>query len=507
MEKGRLFANAIMTSVHVVVNAAILFVLYKFALSILGVERLGVWSLVLATASAGTLLQLGFTTSVIKFVAKYLALNDKLTVARIIETSVISIGLFIGVLLLCLYPLGKVVLEHLIAGEKLIEAVVVLPYALLALWLFIISYVYQSGLDGYQAIVSRKLILIVAGMVQFTVAYFLMQQDGVLGLAYAQIAQSLVILFGSGFLLKRRLPILNIIPRRWSRKVFKEMFRYSTSLQAMSICEMIVDPITKILITKFGGLAMTGYYDLASRMGYQIRALVVIANEVLVPAVATLVETNRNAIRQVYSDAYSLNLFISVPLFSLAVVSMPLISRLWLGSYEVIFVEFSSVIAFGWFFNAISTPAIVVQIGIARLRWVILASITVAVLTLVLGTALGFFYGGGSVIWAWAISRMISALMVIVPYHLENKIPLRSLIATEHFGLFAGAAVVLYVYTEAYFANLSLNLQPTKLALVVAAIGLVIVGLSAWFDPVRKRLASYAASVWSNWRRLAEPPT
>jgi O-antigen/teichoic acid export membrane protein len=331
-------------------------------------------------------------------------------------------------------------------------------------------------------------------MVQLTVAYFLIQHDGVLGLAYAQIAQSLVILFGSGLLLKRRLPILNIIPRQWSRTLFKEMFRYSASLQAMSICEMIVDPITKVLITQFGGLAMTGYYDLASRMGYQIRALVVIANEVLVPVVATLAETNRDAIRRVYSDAYSLNLFISVPLFSLAVVSMPLISRIWLGSYEATFVEFSSIIAFGWFFNAVSTPAIVVQIGIARLRWVVLASVTVTVLNLLLGTSLGFFYGGGYVIWAWAISRMISGLIVIMPHHLENKIPLRSLIATEHSGLFAGAAVVLYGYTEAYFGNLPLDLQPTELAIIVAGVGLIVVSVPAWFHPVRRRLTAYAAS-------------
>lgn len=502
MEKNKVFANAIMTSAHVVINATILFILYKFALSVLGIERLGVWSLVLATASAGTILQLGFTTSIVKFVAKYLALDDKLAIARIIETSVISIGLFIGVMLACLYPVGKIVLEYLIPGENQPEAIAVLPYALLALWLFIVSYAYQSGLDGFQAIVSRKLILVVAGIAQLSIAYFSIPLDGVLGLAYAQIVQSLIILFGSGFLLKRQLPILNIIPRRWSTKTFKEMFRFSASLQAMSVCEMIVDPITKVLITKFGGLAMTGYYDLASRMGYQIRALVVIANEVLVPVVATLAETNKKEIRKVYSDAYSLNLFISIPLFTLTVVAMPLISRIWLGSYQVTFVEFSSIIAFGWFFNAVSTPAIVVQIGTARLFWVVLASVSLCVLNMVLGAYLGFFYGGLYVIGAWGISRLIGAFMVIIPYHLENKIPLRSLIANEHFGLFAGATVVLCGYAGVYFGGLQLNLRPTELAIIVASIGLIIVSVPAWFHPIRKRLTAYAVSQLSRRRNL-----
>ena len=125
-----------MTAVYVVVNAVILFILYRFALSVLGVERLGVWSLLLATASASTVFQLAFTTSVVKFVAKYIALEDKLTVAKVIETSVTSVGLFHGFFLACLYPIGNLVLGHLINSKYLNDGILVLPYISVSLWLF-----------------------------------------------------------------------------------------------------------------------------------------------------------------------------------------------------------------------------------------------------------------------------------------------------------------------------------------------------------------------------------
>jgi O-antigen/teichoic acid export membrane protein len=51
---------------------------------------------------------------------------------------------------------------------------------------------------------------------------------------------------------------------------------------------MLYDPITKALLTKFGGLSLVGYYEMANKLIYQIRSLKVSANQILVPAFADL---------------------------------------------------------------------------------------------------------------------------------------------------------------------------------------------------------------------------
>ncbi len=495
MEKNTLFINAIMTAIHVAVNAAILFILYRYALSVLGVERLGVWSLLLASASVSTVFQLAYTTCVIKFVAKYLALKDTPMIAKIIETSATTVSIFHGMFLLGLYPIIKLVLRYLLQGNYLSEGILVLPYVLLALWLFLLSYVYQSALDGYQLNALRKILLVLAGLVQLGVAYYCIKPYGVIGLAYAQLAQSGVTLVGAAFLLKRQLRSLHVIPWRWNRVIFKELVVYSKGLQAMSLTQMLIDPITKALITKFGGLAMTGYYDLAFRMVFQVRGMLVLSTEVLLPAVATLAEIDREKIRGVYTDTCSLITFISVPCYTLLVIATPLISTLWLGAYQETFIEFATIIALGLFFNTISSPASIIQIGTARLKWIVVASVTQVLLNTILGTAWGYLYSGRYVVVAFAIGHMVNGIIIILAYHIENKISLRSLLLTEHFWLLCGAGIALSFDYEMYRVGCAnLHLQPTELATIVASGGLIIISMPAWFHPVRRRLTAYAAS-------------
>ena len=76
MNQKRILLNAVTTFVQVAGSAATLFFLYRFLVRTIGVERLGIWSLVLATTSAVTLANQGFSTSVTKFVAKYAAREE-----------------------------------------------------------------------------------------------------------------------------------------------------------------------------------------------------------------------------------------------------------------------------------------------------------------------------------------------------------------------------------------------------------------------------------------------
>ena len=65
-----------MTIAQVVVSSVILFFLYRYLLNTIGVAKLGVWSVVMAAASASRMSELGLSGSVVKFVAKYKAHSD-----------------------------------------------------------------------------------------------------------------------------------------------------------------------------------------------------------------------------------------------------------------------------------------------------------------------------------------------------------------------------------------------------------------------------------------------
>src|SRR5271163_3322446 len=104
MRQRQIFWNAATTIAQVIGTACALFVLYRFLIRTIGIGRLGIWSLVLATTSVVTLANQGFSTSIVKFVATYSARGDYRDVSLLLQTAVISIALALAVVSAGLYP-------------------------------------------------------------------------------------------------------------------------------------------------------------------------------------------------------------------------------------------------------------------------------------------------------------------------------------------------------------------------------------------------------------------
>lgn len=450
MLKKIVFRNASMTVIQVMTSGATLFFLYRYLLETIGLELLGVWSIVLATTMAAKISELGFSGSVVKFVAKYLALNNQKRVAEIIQSATLSVAFFMGSLVMIAYIPFQYLLEYAVPHKGLDAALALFPYALISLWLNSIAGVFQSGLDGCQRI-DIKSYLIVGGNVFYLFAVFvLVPYFGFLGLAYAQILQSAVLLVVGWILLRKELSYMPSLPIYWNHSAFLEMWRYAINFQVNSLAAMLYDPITKALLGKFGGLNMVGMYEMASRMIMQFRTIVASANQVLVPAIASLEESDRDKIPAVYQQSYTLMLFITIPYLATVLSAIPFISEIWLGHYDAMFANLSILLAIGWFYNLLVGPAYFSYLGLGRLRWNTASHLTIAVLNFSLGLLLGYAYGGYGVVAAWVVALIIGSSVVIVAYHFENQLSLRLLVPRSTMGLLAASSVgcmgSVYVY-------------------------------------------------------------
>lgn len=450
MRKRIVIRNATMTVLQVITSGATLFFLYRYLLKTIGLELLGVWSIVLATTMAAKISELGFSGSVVKFVAKYTALNNTQRVSEVIQSATLSVAFFMASVAMITYVPLQHLLEYAVPHSGLDSALAIFPYALISLWLNSIAGVFQSGLDGCQRI-DIKSYLMIGGNIFYLIAVFvLVPYFGFLGLAYAQVLQSAVLLIVGWMVLRKELPYLPRLLIRWDRSAFFEMWRYAVNFQVNSLAAMLYDPVTKALLSKFGGLSMVGIYEMASRMIMQFRTIVVSANQVLVPAIAGLEESGRDKISAIYQQSYTLLLFITIPYFAAILLAIPFISEIWIGSYDAMFVNFSVMLAVGWFFNLLIGPAYFSYLGIGRLRWNTASHLTIAVLNFVLGLALGHFYGGYGVVAAWVVALILGSLIVVVAYHEENKLSLNLLAPRSMLQLIVascfGCAGGLYVY-------------------------------------------------------------
>ncbi len=272
------------------------------------------------------------------------------------------------------------------------------------------------------------------------------------------------------------------------------MAGYGLQFQIITASQALREPVTKALLAKFGGLSMTGYYDLASRWVVTIRELIVQANQVLIPAISHLRERDPQSIPAVYRESYRLVFFLGVPAFTALTILGPLVSRLWIGRSEPLFVEFVAVLAAGWLVNVLANPAYVVGLGTGALRWILAGCLATAVLNVALGWIAGLRFGGAAIVTGSAFSLAVGYVLVVASYHLEHGVSFAVLLPAESGRiLLASAAGVilffLFLTPAAIHSFSTVRLGEASIAVIVTAIL-----IPMWLHPLRRRLFRWVLS-------------
>ena len=314
-ERERVVPNAALAVAQVVVTGITLFVLYRFLLSELGVEALGVWSLVIAATSLANVSNMGLAGGTVRFVSKYLARGDAIAAGTAAETAILSIAGVMGLAALALWPAGRWVVGLVVSPGWTQVAFDLLPFTLMALWLQSVGSTIHSGLDGCHRAGTRAIISTVTQPLVLLFGVLLVPRLGLKGIAVAQMLQYCVWVILGWVFLRRYLPSLRYLPRRWSRGSFMEMWRYGLSFQAITILTILADPLAKAFLSHFGGLSALGYFEMANRLVLQVRSFLVAANQVLVPYYSKVTESSRGALRTTYQTNLGVVTLVGGPAF------------------------------------------------------------------------------------------------------------------------------------------------------------------------------------------------
>lgn len=488
-----------MATIQVTVAGLVMLAMYRFLLGTIGVDKIGVWSLVLATTSVTRISELGLSGSVVKFAAKYLALHEEKRAAELIETAASSVALILGLVLLLLYPALTLLVDYLVPANMLADAQLVLPYAVISLWLMVIATVFLSGLDGIQRADLRGLIIVCGQVLYLSMVYALVPSEDMKGLGISHVAQAGFVLLTGWVALKSKLSWLGMLPYRWSSSAFREMFGYAINFQVNGIAQLLFEPTTKALLSKFGGLSWVGYYEMSNRMIMQIRSLLVAANQVVVPVVASLLEKDPSRVSAAYKRCYEVMWYLSVPVYSLLLPFIPTISDLWIGRYETLFVSFSFILLVSWFFNTLTAPAYFSYAGIGRLRWNTIAHLLMGTLNVLVGYLLGTMWGGIGVVIGTACALIAGSVIPIAAFHREYKLSLSDLFPRESRTMTI-ACLAASIGGLLVFYNMRETVSSTAVSLMVAATFSLAVGPLMWQHKMRSFLTD---GIWALCMRKA----
>jgi len=336
--------------------------------------------------------------------------------------------------------------------------------------------------------------MIASSALQVGLGILFVRSDGVMGLAYAQVAQALIVLCLTLAVLRRVLPSLSLIPLKWDSSILRELLGFGWKLQLTSIAVLLFEPVTKGLLARFGGLTSAGYYEMATRMVQQLRAVLVNANQVLVPAVADARERDRARVSLLYNESYKVVLFLTLPLVGGLIVSLPAISELWIGHYEERFVTFGGMLAAGWFFNALTGPSYFAAIGAGRMRWNLVGHVLIAVLNVPTTYALGTLFDGTGVVAGAMASLIVGSAVIIVGNHRDQGARLGALLPPGTLFLFTASVAGVAFALPSYSAlHRSLNVPVGLLSSMT--VWLLLIVWPFWRHPVRAKLLRVVMSL------------
>ncbi len=486
INKKAISLNIFFSLVQILFTGVVYYFLYKFLLQAIGTDLMGVWAIVLAISSAANIANLGIGASVVRFTAKFKVNDETGKINSLVHTSFLFLGGLFLLIISIVYFVAPWWLHAVIKDRYFSEAMSLVPYSLLCLFLNALSSIFTSCIDGLQKNYLRSLIYILSFAVLIIATRLLVPVHGLMGMAYAQLLQALFLLVGSVVSLKLLFAPLRFFPVLWDKDVFKGIFSFGVQEQIISICQLCFDPLTKSILGSFGNLGMVTYYEMANRLITQLRAFLVSANQVFIPAFTSTNEKSAESAANLYRKVFSISFLLSILWLSLIVSAIIPVSKIWIGGYNAEFVVMALLLAFAYWCNIVISPAYFANMGSATLRDNVVSNMIIAVLNVVLCSGLGYFFSGYGVVAGWSAALATGSLYVMFRYHQRQGLQLGQLVLRKDIGIIllgflTGISSFLFFYL-----NITMNVW-AMFGIVLFVLSLVLAAVY-YTHPVSKTL-------------------
>lgn len=426
-------------------SAGLLFWTYRAVNAAAGAEDFGVWATVVGVTPLVGLAELGVSTSVLRQAAVARAEQQPRRVAQLLETGVTTVVVLTGAAGVLLWAPLRGGLHYALgpSHDPLVD--LLLPLALLLVVSNTVGLVMINALDVLGHSSERAVLMLLSQVLLTGVAVGLVGTMGVKALLLGQLAQSVSYALGGWWRVRRHLPHVSRIPWRWKASVFRALAGYGARWQALSLPQLLVDPLMRWLLGRFGGTVLAGQYEFASKVALQARTVGVAALQTLVPRITEL-----DARGSAHLAAFQRHMqrwadLLAAGLAPMLCLSAPLAAALWSRPPAAAVAALLAALGVGWSVNLVAASAYLVLLGQGRLRPLGYAhAATLAVL--LVGGPLGGAWGGGAGVVAAYVLALVAGAAVLIPYiraprRFSQDVPLY---AASALGLLAAAVLLAF---------------------------------------------------------------
>jgi len=410
----QLSRNSIFAVAQTLISLLCVFGAYRILISHVGIEKVGLWSLLMAGSSLVRLGDFSGGGALARFVAVERSSQKASRPADYIHTVILTIAFLYFVFGVLLFWASEFLIHNNVSSEFVDEALLLAPYAIINICLASLSSALFAGIDGTQRADQRAIIGSVAALLFVVLTFVLVPQLGAKGFGIALIAQQLMMIVTAWIVLRFHIPELGWFPYRWYKDIFRETVAFGMKIQASSLASLLFEPLAKVLLNQWGGLAVLGIYELASKLVVQARALIIAAIQPLISTFAGLRSDEDPRLRRLLVRATSATAWASIAATMAVILASPVFSWLMLGKIETNLILITCALAAGWNINSLCSPIYFAAIGKGIMKWNLLSHVVTGLATLVGGLLLGEQFGTLGVVASMVVGLLIGTAVAMI---------------------------------------------------------------------------------------------
>ncbi len=394
------------------------FLLTPLVLHHVGPTHFGLWVLVGALVSYGSLLDLGISSAVVKYVAEYRA-QDKPDAAHAVVATALRVYALLG--------LAVVVVAVVVA--PLVPAVFDVPEGDrdLAVWLTVVAGVgvgvgipfstpravlrgaHRFDLANVMAVAAT--LLTAAG----TVAMIILDR-GILAIVAVSVVVTIVLQPLSVLLVRRAVPDVGYGWRGARRDAVRPIMGFSSSVWTMQVAGQLLGRSGPVIIGLTLPVSAVTPYALAQRLAQAAYMSIAELPKLLMPLSTEVhVRRDRAALRGVFLASTRVTLAVGAAVATTVAVLGSELLEVWVGADYAVYGTLVALLALTVVTDAINLPAVNVLLGMGHHRPLAAIAIGAGLANVALAFVFVFPWGLTGVAAAMLVAR-IAALLVQTPY-------------------------------------------------------------------------------------------
>lgn len=313
-------------------------VLTPYVVSRLGLERFGIWAIVGAVTGYFGLLDLGISSSYVKYIAEFHSRREYGKIDELISTGMAFYTLFsVAILILSFASIGPVFSFFRISSASWNEIRFVF---IVSMAIFCVS----NTLGGYGAVITglqrmdiqNTLALVFSLLTAAGTVFFLERGWGLRGLVVNNAIVAVVGAAVNVVIARKLLPQMAVSVKAVNRRMFQELFGYGVRMQVARLESVFTFQADKLIIARFFPMGAVSMYQLGSTVVMKARELPLLLISALLPAVSELDAVHDTLrLRELYQRGTKYLVLTVMPLMVFLFFNAGAVMFAWMGlGYE-----------------------------------------------------------------------------------------------------------------------------------------------------------------------------